>query len=340
MKQATHFQVNPTWKTMIIDMGMNPSEVLALAGLPADLFSRKSAYLSTEEYFGLWRSLEISARDQELPLLIGKAINPSSFNPPIFAAFCSPNFNIALERLSQYKPLICPLRLMIKNSSEFTTVELECYQISAEEMPYSIGALEAVYLTQLCRLATRKNITPHEVKLKHLPPRIDAYYDFFGIEITQSDINSITFSQEDALRPFISENHQMWDYFEPELKKRLSNLDIEANISQRVKSSLLEMLPSGESSMEQVASKLAMSKRTLQRRLSEEGENFKTLLQKTREQLAKHYLINSNMSLGEISFLLGFQDSNSFNRAYSSWTGQSPGQFRNSHDDSNRSSLH
>ena len=95
-----------------------------------------------------------------------------------------------------------------------------------------------------------------------------------------------------------------------------------------MKAVLLEALPSGDSSIEGVAEKLAMSKRTLQRKLSSEKESFQVLLQNVRAELADHYLEKSQMSLGEISFLLGFQESNSFIRAYSSWKGVSPGHFR------------
>lgn len=62
MKQATHFNVQRGWKLLISDMGINPCDVLTLAGLPADLFSRKDASLSPEDYFGLWHGLEQARR--------------------------------------------------------------------------------------------------------------------------------------------------------------------------------------------------------------------------------------------------------------------------------------
>lgn len=130
------------------------------------------------------------------------------------------------------------------------------------------------------------------------------------------------------MRPFLTENVGMWSYFEAGLKQRLCDLDTQESTSQRAKSALLELLPSGESSMEQVAHRLVMSKRTMQRRLNDEGSNFQMVLKATREELAQFYLANSSMSQGEISFLLGFQDTNSFIRAYSRWTGRSPGQYR------------
>jgi AraC-like DNA-binding protein len=77
-----------------------------------------------------------------------------------------------------------------------------------------------------------------------------------------------------------------------------------------------------------VSSRLAVSTRTLQRRLNAENTSFQLLLNRTREQLARHYLKGSTMSGAEISFLLGFEDPNSFFRAFHSWTGETPEQAR------------
>jgi AraC-like DNA-binding protein len=44
--------------------------------------------------------------------------------------------------------------------------------------------------------------------------------------------------------------------------------------------------------------------------------------------LAKHYLKNSDVTGAEISFLLGFEDPNSFFRAFHTWAGETPGQVR------------
>jgi AraC-like DNA-binding protein len=65
-----------------------------------------------------------------------------------------------------------------------------------------------------------------------------------------------------------------------------------------------------------------MSKRTLQRRLEDEGENFRALVNATRERLARHYLGNTKMSGGEIAFLLGFKDPNSLYRAFQNRPGK------------------
>ena len=114
------------------------------------------------------------------------------------------------------------------------------------------------------------------------------------------------------------------------LNQRLSELDATSCMTERVASVLLEMLPSGQSSISEVAAKLALSARTLQRQLQNESTSYKVVLNQTRNQLAQHYLLQTQLPLDEISFLLGFQDGNSFNRAFAVWMGTTPGEYRHS----------
>ena len=132
----------------------------------------------------------------------------------------------------------------------------------------------------------------------------------------------VRFAAADALRPFLTLNEGMLRIFEPELRRRLDELSTAAPLSERVRTLLLELLPSNAATIETVAERLALSKRTLQRRLDEEGENFRSLVNATREQLARSYLRNTALSGSEIGFLLGFEDPNSFYRAFQDWTGQ------------------
>ena len=77
-----------------------------------------------------------------------------------------------------------------------------------------------------------------------------------------------------------------------------------------------------------MARKLATSSRTLQRRLKEEGETYQAVLNRTREELASHYLAKTDLASAEIAYLLGYEDPNCFFRAYHDWTGTTPAQAR------------
>ncbi|MEM4987537.1 AraC family transcriptional regulator ligand-binding domain-containing protein [Collimonas sp. H4R21] len=327
MMHANRFSVQSGWKLLIRDMGINPADVLRLAELPADLFARKDASLTPLEYFNFWQGLERAAGSEALPLKIGQVISVETFDPPIFASLCSPNLNTALQRLSQFKMLIGPLTLAVNIDAERTTATLDCYD-DLRPIPRSLAASELVFFTQLARLATRQRIVPIDLSLTQLPENLTPYETYFGHPLRQSDRNQIAFSAQDAQHPFLTENAGMWSFFESGLKKRLSDLDAEATMSQRVRSALLEMLPGGQSTIEQVATRLAMTKRSLQRYLSEESTGYQDVLNATRKELARHYLARSSISPGEIAWLLGFQDGNSFNRAFKGWTGITPGEYR------------
>ncbi|MES2663758.1 MAG: AraC family transcriptional regulator ligand-binding domain-containing protein [Pseudomonadota bacterium] len=327
VKIVDRFSVQPGWKILIRDMGINPADVLTLAHLPTDLFARIDATLSTTEYFNLWNALEELESSKELPLRIGQAISVEAFDPPLFASLCSPNLNCALQRLSEFKKLICPLRLWVNITEQYTQVTVDCYGYDGL-IPRSLGATELVFFTALARLATRHNIVPLDVIMVELPKNIKPYQEYFQCTLHKGKANQIIFSAENAVHPFLTENTAMWNFFNESLKKRLSDLKINTSIVQRVRSALLEMLPVGQSSIDDLAKKLAMSKRTLQRYLNDEFSSYQSILNEIRQELAQHYLVNSNISPAEISWLLGFKDSNSFIRAFKSWTNLTPGMYR------------
>jgi AraC-like DNA-binding protein len=130
------------------------------------------------------------------------------------------------------------------------------------------------------------------------------------------------------MRPFLTANEQMWNFFEPELRARLSDLDSRADIGQRVRAALLELLPAGRATIDAASKQIGVSTRSLQRQLGEAGKSFRMLLDATRTDLAMHYLRTSSLSCAEIAYLLGYDDPNSFSRAFRTWTGKSPESVR------------
>lgn len=331
MKHATRFSVQPGWKVLLNDLGVNPALVLRLAGLPADLFARKDLKITPADYFRLWHGLEQAAGTDEWPLKMGQVLSVETFDPPIFASLCSRNLNTALQRLAQFKQLIGPLTLHVEITVQQTVVTLDCYG-NDEPISRSLGTAELVFLTQLARLGTRKHIVPLWVELVQQQPRREPYQEYFGVPLTFGQANRMAFSASDAQEPFLTENAAMWDFFEVGLSKKLFDLETEASMKERVRSALQEMLPAGQSAIEEAANRLAMSKRSLQRRLSEEASSYQEVLNTTRRELAHAYLVRSSASLGEIAYLLGFQDGNSFLRAFRGWTGQTPGEYRTSNE--------
>lgn len=312
------------------DLGISPEAVLRRAHLPADLLARSDASLSSADYFALWLGIEAEAgltAGPPVPLRIAQALSADWFDPVLFSALCSADLVGALGRIAKYKRLICPMRLEVETTARRTTLTMHWTEPGATPPPVLV-AFELVFFVQLARMATRTAIQPLSVASPiALEPRA-AYEEFLGVRLTRGIAPKLVFSAEDARRPFLTVNPGLWSYFEPALRQRLSELDAHARVTERLRSALLESLPAGEVSMQALGRKLGLSSRTLQRRLQDEGTTFQRTLDEVRTELAQHYLKQSQMSGAEISFLLGFEDPNSFFRAYQRWTGTTPRESR------------
>ena len=108
----------------------------------------------------------------------------------------------------------------------------------------------------------------------------------------------------------------------------MKDLTQSATFKERVRACLNEILAGGQYSIVEVANRLAISRRTLQRRLNEENTSFQEVLDNLRKDLAYHYLINSNYTHEQIAFLLGYAEVTSFFRAFRAWTGHTPQHIR------------
>ena len=99
--------------------------------------------------------------------------------------------------------------------------------------------------------------------------------------------------------------------------------DVRMALSQRI---------SGERpAVEKIAKSLGMSGRTLQRRLEELGTSYQALLDEVRQRSARRLLVKTDLDTGEVAFLLGFEELNSFTRAFHAWEGTTPARWRASH---------
>lgn len=327
--KALEFAVDPAWRILFKDMGIEVEDVLRRAELPLDLFARGAVRLPAGEYYRLWSAIEAEVGDPLFPILLACSIRSEAFSPSMFAALCSPNLRVAIERLAAYKPLIAPLRLSLHEveGGAMTDLKFEWLDV-VNQPPQSYVAMELLFFVALARLATRERVMPTRVCTPTPPEPAAAYLEYLGVSIERGAEHAVRFTEEDMRRPFLTADDRMWQAFEPGLRKRLAELDESATVAERVKAALLEGLPSGRASMDAVSRQLSVSKRTLQRRLSSEGTTFQSVLQATRHALATHYLESTSLAAAEISFLLGFEEPNSFYRAFSDWTGSTPDSVR------------
>lgn len=325
MTGVEHYTIDPTAKVLMRDLGLSVGNVLRRAGLPGDLLSGGPATLTADQAGALWEAIAVEADDPNLAIKVGQAISVESFSPPIFAAICSPNLNVAAARIAKHKALIGPIRVIVTPTGRGTEIELRW---PADHRFHEMVTTELVWWVALVRLATRTHVVPVAVTSTQPPADPQALTDYLGVPVGQGDRNTVTFSDRDAARPFVTANEPMWEFFEPELRRRLAELEANATTAQRVRAALLELLPSGRGAIDAVAHELTLSTRTLQRRLHSEDTSFQAVLAQTRESLARHYINQGHLSTTEIALLLGYDEPKSFYRAFHTWTGQTPQQAR------------
>ncbi|KRN28706.1 transcriptional regulator [Lactobacillus selangorensis] len=321
-----HFVIDGQYKQLLSQHGLNVAQVLKKAQLPESLFLKHQINLTEEAYYRLMNAISTLVPDAQTALELATGDGIESFSAPIYAAFCSENGLKCIERLSEYKLLIGPVQYQITSNDDKVTLTL----VSASGTPIASQFFvegEFAFLVNLITKATQQTITPFVVTttFEHL----DAPFEkLLGGHVTQAATDTIAFRKRDLMRPFISDNQPILNYLEPELNKRLSELEIDDSFSAQVRSALAELLPAGESTIEDAARKLNIGKRTLQRNLHAEKTSFQKQLNSVREVLAKNYLQTTQFSSDEIAFLIGYQGVNSFLRAFSAWTGMTVSEYR------------
>jgi AraC-like DNA-binding protein len=97
-----------------------------------------------------------------------------------------------------------------------------------------------------------------------------------------------------------------------------------------VEQRIVDLLPKGEAKAKVIATELSVSERTLTRQLAALGTSFNEMLDRLRNELALRYVRESDLSLAEVSFLLGYTNPPAFTLAFRRWTGKAPSELRQS----------
>jgi AraC-like DNA-binding protein len=139
------------------------------------------------------------------------------------------------------------------------------------------------------------------------------------------------FRNRDLDRPFVTHNEELLKAIGAQLETELQERNAGANVGEQVKHTLKRSLAGKRPTLQHIAQELGMSARTLQRRLTDAGITFQQQVEDTRRELARHYLTQSTVELNETAYLLGYEDANSFFRAFHLWEGTTPEAWRTQH---------
>lgn len=178
---------------------------------------------------------------------------------------------------------------------------------------------------------TEKEILPVEVTFKHHPPRdLSSFVRAFKCPVLFNQPEySISYRTSDLQLRTAKADASINSYLLKQVDEKTRGIKIPgSSLLRDVETLIKDGLPTGIPGIHQISDLLAMSNRTLTRRLSEEGVTYRDLVRKTQKAIAKEKLRDAELSIGEIAFLTGFSEQSAFNRAFKKWTGQTPTDFR------------
>lgn len=128
--------------------------------------------------------------------------------------------------------------------------------------------------------------------------------------------------------PFPDANREMLELVTPALAVAMQQLEDQASLVEQVKHCLKRAMSRGAPDIALVARELGLSQRTLQRRITAEGQTFRVLLAEARHEMSLQLLSDPAIDIKEIAYLPGYDDTNSFYRAFRQWEGVTPNHWR------------
>lgn len=185
-------------------------------------------------------------------------------------------------------------------------------------------------IVSISRQVSTKAFEPLAAYLKHpAPESLAAHEAYFGCPVHfGTDRDALLVSTETLQAPNKLGDTSISKFFDTHLEAELAKLEDDSSLDQRVRIRISRALSEGVPAISDIARHFGMSGRTLQRRLSERGYSYQTLVDESRRQLAERLLRQTEYSLAEVGFMTGFSEQSSFTRAFKRWAGQTPRSYR------------
>tara|TARA_R110002110_G_scaffold66978_1_gene182977 strand:+ start:64391 stop:65416 length:1026 start_codon:yes stop_codon:yes gene_type:complete len=309
--------------------GIDPLELLDAVGIDVAKAANPEWRIPQSSFAALMVRCVEETGDEAFGLLAAEQLRPQVLHGLGLGWLASDTVYEGLARLVRFgKLLSSALELELEPDGQFIHL---CMSRSAELDRYSdVGKDYAVgIVVRMCRLTLGEFLAPVSIEINRPQPRHPDRWEYMLASRVSFDtgITRVTWSRSDILQPLITGDPALARANDEQAQTYLNSFQ-RASVSRSVVDKIVERLPDGPPSQQQVADALNVSNRTLQRKLQEEGTSFMDLLQDTRLELARQYLAQPNYSVVETAYLLGFSESSTFSRAFKRWTGMAPADFR------------
>jgi AraC-like DNA-binding protein len=270
--------------------------------------------------------------DTAFGLHLAEAANPREAGLLYYVASAAGNLGEAVVLLARYFRIINEsVRLKMRRQPDGLIVEANFFGVGRHRVRQNTEFQFAV-LVKASREITGREVCPTRVACVHeRTADLREFERFYGCPVEfGKPADQLVFSYETLTLPLITQDPHLLETLRPFCEEAARARETApGSIRALVENEAQRLLPDGRARTEVVARALAVSPRTLSRRLSEEGTTFAEVIDQLRRSLAAQYLNESSFTLSQIGWLLGYEDPTSFNHAFKRWTGRSPSAARN-----------
>jgi AraC-like DNA-binding protein len=307
--------------------------MFAELGIDYQQLCEPEARLPTRVMWTIWHAALQQTKDDAFGLQVAQGVFPTHLNALVFALQASANIQECIERLIRYSRVVSTIgQIEFEHSGGQIILRLNAPDMAQGPwMP--IDAFMALLVKFIRDFLTPEHhaLLQTVTLIRPVPDNQQAFDDYFKCELQYgSACNKIVASDALLNLPLPGANSTIAKVNDQLLQDYLQKLD-DQSFSLAVRKQIIAGLGKDQLTQEGIASALNMSGRTLQRKLVDEGTSFKELLDSIREELAIRYLSIGDMSISELTFMLGFVDQSSFSRAFKRWTGTTPSKYRKQH---------
>jgi AraC-like DNA-binding protein len=325
---VTRFRLSGLTAVRLKERSVSPEAVLRRAGLPPGLLGDEGGLVTTEQLFAFWRAVGDVSGDPAIGLSFGSESRTERLDLVTLAALSASHFRDAMARAARYKQLCCPEEIQVNVRESECAIQFR-WLLAEDVEPWVLTDLCFAWITMLATKGTDGAVRPHRVELKRAARNRRIYESHFACRVRfNAPDNALIFRASDLDRPFLTHNADLLGILAPQLDAELADRDARQDVREQVKRVLRRLLASGRPDLRNIARELGSSSRTLQRRLGDLGISYQQVLEEARREMANQYLAHSSFELPDIAYLLGYEDANSFFRAFHRWEGVPPGRWR------------
>jgi AraC-like DNA-binding protein len=326
--QTDSILVSRSLPVRLAALGQDVPRILRAAGLPGVLPAEGKFQLTTRQYFALWDAIAELSGDPAIGLRIGAESSAGPLDIASLSALHSANLGEALRKLARYKRLICPEDIRVEVRGREAAVTFR-WLLAEGVAPNPLTDATFASALALARRGSGQALKPRRVELTRRTAQRSLLARHFGCELRfDAPMDVLVFDADSLDVPFITRNDDLLAVLLPELDAGLAAFSKTQSLADEVDAVLARSMQGQRPSVQALARELGMSSRTLQRRLTQDGTSYQQQLDHVRRRIARQLLDRTDLALGEIAFFLGFEEINSFWRAFNQWEGKSPNQWR------------